>query len=346
MLGIMLLLAGCAGTVQKSETIKVGYVGAISGDPAYIGIPIQHGLELAVQEINAKGGVNGRQIELLVEDGKCNGKDAVNAYQKLKEVNGIDAVITMCSPELLGIAPVAAQTNTLVISPSATAPTITDAGAHVFRLAPSDALQGKEGARIIKANGYKTVGVLYVNHDYGVGLNNVLKAELGSQIVASDAYEPGAQDFRTQLTKMQDVDVIYMVAFPKEASLILKQKAELGMNMPVVAAEAAKDDVILPYGEGVLITVPTSRGSGYDAFAARYEAIFSVKPGLYAGEAYDTMQVVAKAAAADSANLVSGMQSVKEYAGVAGTVQFDANGDVAKPYDLFTVQNGQFMVVN
>ena len=353
---LSIFIVGCGKETTKKdvdinaqeEVIKVGFIGPLTGDVAKVGIPVSKGIQLAEKELKASG----KNIEVIYEDGRCNGKDALNAYTKLKSVDNVKAIITVCSPELLSIAPVAKADNVLVISPSATAPTITDAGDHVFRLAPSDALQGKVAADLIRKKNYNKVGVIYVNHDYGVGLNNVLKQELGSKVVASEAFEQESSDFRTQLTKLKsaNVDVLYVVAFPKDASLILKQKTELGFDAKVIGAEAAKDAEIIPYAdESLTITVPSAEGSTYQTFAAKYNGEFGEEPKVYSGEAYDTMNVVSLAIDAarktntDNIDVVKGMTAVPNYNGVAGSVTFDNYGDVTKPYDMFTVENGEFV---
>lgn len=348
MLITVLFIGGCAEqdvqTPQKeAPALKVGFIGPLTGDAAYVGIPIMQGVQLAVEELRTQG----TTIEAFYEDGKCNGRDALTAYQKLTQIDGVTAVIVTCSPELLSIASAAEGDHVLVLSPSATAPSITTAGDHVFRLSPSDAQQGKIGAELMQQESYQKVGIFFVDHDYGVGLDAVVRSALRDTVVISERYSPGAADFRTSLLKIKDAGVegLYLVAFPKEGSLILKQMKELGMSMPVVAAEAIKDDVILPVGEGITITVPSSQGESYEAFAAAYQRRFNEAPKLYSGEAYDTMNVVSLAAQ-KSTDLIEGMKQVATYNGVAGVVTFDRNGDVEKPYDMFTVKNGAFVKVS
>jgi branched-chain amino acid transport system substrate-binding protein len=310
----MVLLVGCAG-----QGNKIGFIGPLTGDAAFVGVPIKQTVELAAEELG---------MDVVYEDGGCNGKDALSAFMKLRDVDKVDAVVVVCSPELLAIAPVA--DGITIISPSATAPSITEAGDHVFRLVPSDALQGKVGAEILKD--FDKVGMLYVNHDYGVGLRDVVESELGD--IPDESFEPDAKDFKTQLTKLKDMDAIYLVGFPKDVAIILKQATELGMDVQFVAAEAAKDAEILPYADGIWITVPVSKGTGFEEFAEKYVAKFGEEPKLYAGETYDTMNVLAM-----------GIDTVESYDGVAGFVTFDANGDVEKPYELFTVEDGKFVKV-
>lgn len=343
----IVLLAGCATqptgnvTKQNYKTINIGFIGPLTGDAAFIGIPIKQGVQLAAEEINKK---SMNKVKMFYEDGKCNGKDAVKAFQKLSEINDIKAVIVTCSPELLAITDLAKEKNILVISPSATAPTITNAGPHVFRLAPSDALQGKEGAEIITKNGYDKIGILYINHDYGVGLNQVIKEALPNKNIVTESFEPGAKDFKTQLTKLKNVDVIYLVAFPKEGAMIFKQMKELAIDVDVIAAEGIKDSEILEYAvEKLIITVPSSQAGGYKVFAEKYKQRFKAEPQIYSGEAYDTMNVVGKAA--KTKDIVKGMQQIRAYPGVAGFVTFDKYGDIKKPYTLFTVKNKQFVEI-
>ncbi len=330
-------------TNGAKQTLTIGFVGPLSGDPGYLGNYVRKGMDLAAEELRQSG----MDIKIIYEDGKCNGKDAANAFIKLRDIDQVQAVMVGCSPEMLAVAPMAAPNNILVMSPMATAPTISDAGDHVFRVIPSDALQGKVGAELLQEKGYQRVGILYINHDYGVGLNKVVSSVLGNKVVASEAFDPDGKDFRTQLTKLKDknADAIYLAAFPKNGQLILKQMKELGMTTDVLASEGIKDDMILPYAEGVLITMPMAEGQKYPEFKAKYVALYGENPGLYSGEAYDAVKIIAQAAKNNPSNIVEGMNQITQYDGAAGFITFDTKGDAVKGYDVFAVKNGQFVKV-
>jgi branched-chain amino acid transport system substrate-binding protein len=327
--------------IEKTELgpIKVGLITALSGDLAVLGVPIKQAAELAVKEINAKGG---RQITLYTEDGKCTGKDAAAAYQKLKSANNIEVVVGTCSPEVMSVVDSANTDGVLVMSPSATSPDITPL--KVTRVAPSDALQGKVGADLVKEKGHTKVAVLYINNDYGVAFKDVFVKEAGDLVLGAESYAPNAKDFRTQLTKLSEADSVFIIGFGHEAKFIIDQMKELGMEVPKYGGEAVKTDDILDNGEGILLTVPSSEGESYDVFAAAYKVEFGEEPKVFSGESYDVIHVIAEAGK-NNANLVEGIKSVKSYNGAAGSVTFDENGDVTKPYTIFTVEGGKFVKV-
>ncbi len=346
---VSLVLVGCSTQDivstrnNQNEKLTVGFIAPLTGDLASFTEPIKRGVELAGKEINENAEF---EMELHFEDGRCTGKDGLSAYQKLKTIHNIDAVIVMCSAETLAIAPEAAKTNTLIISPSATAPKITNAGKHVFRVTTSDMLQGKEGAKLIQELGYTRAAMLYTNNDYGKGLFTVLDNDLGQGLVIAESFLPNTKDVRSQVTKIKaaNVDVLYLAALPNEAVTIFKQLEELGLEIPIIAAEAIKDPQILEYAKNVIITVPKAKGENYGLFAQKYIAEFGQKPKLYSAEAYDATLLVAEAFTRNK-NLVQGMDSITSYNGAAGKISFDANGDITKPYELFIVKDGDFVKV-
>jgi branched-chain amino acid transport system substrate-binding protein len=349
---LLLLLSACvqqqAGppTPPAQDAYVIGFVGPLTGSAAALGESWRNAVELAADDVNAAGGVNGRPLKVIYEDGVCNAKDAATAFQKLLNGQDIKAVIPYCSPELLAIAPMAQERRILIVGPGATSPAITQAGEHVFRLAPSDELQGVVGARLLEKDGYSRIAVLYINNDYGAGLNKVLKENLGEKVVVSESFTTdGASDVRSQLAKVKgaNVDALYIASLPQEGMLVLKQLRELGLDVPVIGSEAMKSAEVLPVGEGIRITAPAGEGAGFDDFRARYEERFGSAPEIFAAESYDAVHVIVAAASNNPDDPVAGMQQIKEYDGVAGKVAFDENGDVTKPYDIFRVENGTFV---
>jgi branched-chain amino acid transport system substrate-binding protein len=353
---IAILLTGCAQTGGTDEPVKLGFIGPLTGTSSVLGKNLERGVTMAVEEVNAQGGIGGRPLEIIFEDGKCDGKTASSALQRILVNKPIPAVILGCSPEVLAVAPVLEAEHIVGFSSFATNPRIKDAGDYIFRNVPNDELQARIGADLILEHDYKRVAALHVQHDYGVGLRDALRASLGTeaQIVASEIYEPGSADFRTQLTKIKasDPDVLYLVAFPIEGSVILRQATELGIDAPIIAAEAIKDPSVLPdarnYAGSLTITVPSGQGPGYAAFAAKYEERYGEEPGIYAAESYDGVKILAKALAADGTaqGTKDFLYSMTPYEGASGVTSFDANGEITQvTYDLFTVENGAFVKI-
>src|SRR3989338_10042895 len=223
---------------QPQGTYKIGVMYPLTGDGASYGLPIQRTTKIAIDEINAKGGVNGRKLEAIYEDGKCNPKDGNAAAQKLVNIDKVEVIIGgVCSGETLGAAPIAEENKVALISPSATSPDITNAGDFIFRLAPSDAFAGIVAAEYASKD-LKTskAAIISETTDYAQGLRNVFKSyfeDLGGEIVADETYNPEDTDFRTQVTKVKaaNPDIIYLVPqAPQKGLLLVKQIKEAGLK--------------------------------------------------------------------------------------------------------------------
>ncbi|MBT4697263.1 ABC transporter substrate-binding protein, partial [Candidatus Woesearchaeota archaeon] len=251
---ICILLVGCGNNVSgnvvaSQKPIKIGYIGPLTGDAASLAVSSVRSIMMVEKEINSQGGINGRELQVIYEDGKCNGKDASLAAQKLININKVGFLIVGCSPEVLSIAPITEAAKVVMISPMATNPKIKEAGDYTFRVVPSDAGQGKIGAKLMLAADLSNVAVIYPNMDWGVGLKDVFVEEFekSGKVVAAETFEMETKDVKTQLLKIKETkpDGIYMLAFAKQAGIILQQMNEIGLDIPVYAADASKDDTIL-----------------------------------------------------------------------------------------------------
>jgi len=249
----VLILTACAVQQQQSieeekelvGTYKIGVMLPLTGDAAAYGISEQRGIKIALDEINAKGGINGRKLEAIYEDSKCNPKDGNAAAQKLVNIDKVKVIIGgACSGETLGAAPITEANKVILISPTASSPDVTNAGDFVFRTYPTDAYAG------IIASEYayndlqaRKAALVTETTDYAQGLRKVFKenfAKLGGEIVVDETYNPEDTDFRTQVTKVKSAepDLMYIVPqTPAKGLLLLKQMKELGLNQPIVTAE-------------------------------------------------------------------------------------------------------------
>jgi branched-chain amino acid transport system substrate-binding protein len=245
------------------EPIKIGFIGPLSGDASSYGIPIKNAISLAVEEINNTGGINGRKIEIVYEDGKCTGKDAVSAAQKLINIDKVKIIIgTVCSGELLAIAPITEPAKVLLLSPSASSPDITHAGDFIFRNNPSDADGGKALAKLVREK-YTKAAIISENTDYAQALARVFVEHfrsLGGEVVAQENFDPGTKDFRSILTKIKASNPQALVVNPQTeiaGGLIVKQAREIGITIPlygtVVLAGTKAIETAGEYAEGMLV---------------------------------------------------------------------------------------------
>lgn len=355
---LALITAGCVSTKQpenEAQAVKIGYIVPLTGTLASVGADLANAVTVATEEMNA---LQTKYVfEAVLEDDACRPENTVKSYDKLVKQDGVKFIGgPTCSSPFLSVSPKAETDKVLLLSGSATQADITNAGDYSFRVVPSDALQGVEGAAIAKAKGWKKAAVLYVNNDYGKGLADTFASGLEGDIVLTDSLEQDGADFRTQLTKVKgsDAEFLYVVAYPKEGGVLLKQAKELGLSLPIVAAEGMKDaetiNVAGDGAEGVLFTVPAANTDSYNqAFAAAYQAKFGAEdePGIYAAEYYDVAMLLMKTiadAGNDAEAVKTALYATKNYPGASGMITFDENGDVVgKTYDRLEVKNGEFV---
>ncbi len=355
-----LLLSACVQvTPAQTKEVLFGFIGPLTGNIASIGAPTKDAVELAVQEINSANLIPGKTLKIIYEDDACDPKKSTNAMQKLVGVDKVSAVIgPFCSGPVLAAAPIAEENKVLIMSYSATNPKIRESGDYIFRNVPSDANQGVAGANIVKKRGAQKVAIIHIQNDWASALVDVFKAEasrLGMEVVAIEEYAPDDADFKTQLAKIKEAkpDALYMLSHPADAVLVLKQASEAGLKMPIVGADASKDDTIIAGAgadaEGLTVTLPAvANSSEFEKFAAAYKAKTGKENIAYAPEAYDVVYILAKACAATdctSTAMKDYLYAMGSYTGASGTYEFDENGEVEKSYDYFQVKNGKFVKV-
>jgi len=343
-----------AKPVEKGEVV-FGWLGPLTGGAATIGVPVKDAVELAVLEINANNVIPGKTLKMIYEDDSCDPKKSTTSTQKFVDVDKVAAIVGgLCSGTVLADAPIV-EGKVLMMSFSATNPKIKDAGDYIFRNVPSDNGQGTAAANLMQKLGYKKVGIIHIQNDYAVGLTDVFKGEakkLGFEIVATETYNPDDTDFKTQIAKIKAKrpDALYMVSHPADAAIVLKQISELGFKVPIVGADASKDDAVISgagkAAEGLIVTLPgVPKSPELEKFASAYKAKTGKEFSAYTPEAYDVVYILAKACAATdctSTAMKDYLYGMGKYTGASGTYEFDKDGEVDKPYDYFVVKDGKW----
>jgi len=188
-------------------TIKIGFIGPLTGSAASAGEPTQKAVALAVEEINNSGGIKGRPIKIIYEDGKCEGKEAVNAAQKLINIDKVKIIIGgFCSGETLAVAPIAEAAKIILFSTGSGSPDITNAGDYIFRNFPSDASSGRKIAELAIENNLKSIALLVETTDYAQAIKKVFNdhfSELGGKIPIDESFTSQSTDLRAQLTRIK-----------------------------------------------------------------------------------------------------------------------------------------------
>lgn len=353
-----LLLAACKGT-GNTDTIKLGLLQPLTGDAAAIGQDILHGAEWAVEEMNAKGGVNGKMVKLFAEDGKCTGSEAANGAQKLVNVDRVVAIVGGgCSGETLAAAPIIETAKVVLLSPASSSPDVTNAGDFVFRNYPSDALKTDAMAKYFKEKGYKNIVIISENTDFSQAFRTSLKEKLPTSAVAFDEIvEPGTKDFRSLITRLKNLKFDVFFANPNSDAVVavmIQQFREAGFAQEAISHDVAESltvpEIAGKAAEGFkFINVPTAgegsdfEGTAKERFGAPQASITWVSYG------YDATNILLQAMAnvgTDGTAIRDYLYKLPEYKGIVGTIHFDKNGDVVGiPYALKTFQDGKIVKV-
>lgn len=322
---------------EPTEPLKIGYLADFSGPLAEFGPAIQTGVELAIKHINDAGGVNGMPVEFVVGDDKTDATAAVEEARRLIEVEGVSAIVgPLASGVTIAVTEsVAAAAGVVVISPSATSPSITDANddGYLFRSTTSDAAQGVVLADLAKNEGLTKVGVLYLNDAYGQGLADAFEASFGEGVTKS-SFEDGAASYLSELQAAAagGADTLVAIGYPTQAQVFIREALENKLFSKFLFVDGTKSiDLIDAIGadalEGMKGTAPTGGPAteARQAWDAAYTAQYGEIPNLpFIREAYDA--VVAIALAAESSNSNKGADIRDALAKVGGP-----GGDIFLP---------------
>ena len=246
---LALLVIGCAAADTEQDArggekgpFRIGVMESLTGPGETYGNVAVRAKQMAVDEINAAGGIGGRMLELIVEDSQCSAKEAVTAYRKLTDVDGVKIILgTSCSGAMLGVAPLAEADGVILFSGLASSPDIANAGDYIFRTQISDVEVGVATGNLMWADGVRRLAVITEATDYAEGVRRTTVAQftkLGGQVVSQETYASDVTDFRTQLSKLLDdqPDALHLVPQSEfAAGVIIKQARELGYQGPIYA---------------------------------------------------------------------------------------------------------------
>ena len=333
----------------SDEPFVIGAMDALTGVGESYGNPIQQAKLLAMEEINAAGGINGRMLVIIFEDSKCAAQDAITAYRKLTDVDGVKIILgTTCSGAMLGAAPLAEEEGVIMLSASATSPDIAQAGDYIFRTAINDLQLGIDIGNTMWVDGIRTLATITESTDYAEGARRTSVArfeELGGTVVAAEAYSTDAIDFRSQLTKLinENPDAILLAAQGEvSGGTIVKQARELGYDGPMYSEVVpTQPDALSIAGDaatGLKAVVP-DEDLGTDtgrSFLINFEARFGYVAPLpwFQGSAYDDVYIAAECLRQTGDDQDTGafrdcLYGLTHSGAIGDNYSFDANGDVA-----------------
>ncbi len=358
------------GATAEGETFKIGGIGPTTGSAAVYGLAVQYGAEIAVEEINAAGGINGTPIEFNFQDDEHNAEKSVNAYNALKDWDMELLLGTVTSDPAVAVAPEAANDGMFMLTPSGSSTKITEGRTNVFQVCFSDPNQGTGAAQYIGENGLATkVAVIYNSSDvYSSGNYETFAAEAANQnfeIVSTEAFTADTMtDFSVQLQKSKEsgAELIFIPIYAQEASLLLTQAASVGVEAKFFGCDGL-DGVLSIDGfdptlaEGVILLTPFVADATDDAtvaFVKKYEELHGEVPNQFAADAYDGMYIIKAALEASgatpdmssadmSAAVISAMTEIS-YDGLTGEgMTWAATGEVAKDPKAMVIENGVYV---
>lgn len=359
------VLSGCTAggstptTAAPAQVIKLGVIGPLTGDYSQYGVAVEEGAKLAAEEINAAGGINGATVEIIAYDSKGDKTEGVNAYNRLRDQDGIVGLIGgTFSGVTLAIKEIAVEDGMPVLSPTATNLEVTLNAPNVFRACYTDPQQGSTAA-IFAADelGATKAAVLYnIEDPYSEGLAVAFRDQFASTgtVTNYEGYTKNDADFKSVLTKIQaqDPDVLFLPDYIAKVGVILAQVKEMGFDVVCMGGDGW-DGIEIDYAdvaEGHYLVnhyAKTDPEEIVQNFIAAYEAKWSKSPNALAALGYDSTKIMAdaikRAGTTDSAAVVAALQAT-DMDGVAGHVTFDENGDPNKSITIIQVIGGEHVV--
>ncbi len=360
---LLLFFAACTSP-QSSDEIVIGGYGALTGSTATYGQSAKKGIEMAVQEVNQKGGLLGKKIRLVMEDDQGKPEEAQTVVSRLINRDRVVSIIgENASSRSLAGAPICQQARIPMVTPSSTNPKVTEVGDYIFRVCFIDPFQGKVMAKFA-ANSLKVkqVAILRdIKNDYSVGLAEVFTKsfeEAGGTIVADESYSEGDSDFSAQLTsiKQKKPEAIFLPGYYTEVGLIARQARQLGIHVPLLGGDGWESPKLWEIGGEALNDCYYSNHYSLEdpapavrnfvrAFKARYEEV----PDAVAALSYDAATIlfyaIQKANSVEPQKIRDALAAVRSYGGVTGQITIDEKRNAVKPAVVLRVKNGKLEFV-
>ncbi|MFO0725034.1 MAG: ABC transporter substrate-binding protein [Myxococcota bacterium] len=351
---------GGGSAPQAAAEIKLGVVGSLTGPNATFGNSTKNGVDLAVDQLNQKGGVLGKKVKAIHLDDQGRPEEAKTAVQRLITQDKVDAVLGEVASSLsLAMAPVAQRAHVPMITPSSTNPAVTEVGDYIFRVCFIDPFQGYVMAKFARENlKLDKVAILRdVRNDYSVGLANVFTEEfkkMGGTITADESYSQGDTDYKATLTKIRAAtpQAIYVPGYYTEVGQIARQARELQIEVPLLGGDGWDSDKLFEGGgkaiEGSYFSnhysVDDPRPS-IQKFVTDYRAKFNETPDALAALGYEAalvaLNAMSTAGSTEGQKVRDALAKTKDFAGVTGQITLNAARNAEKPAVVITIKDGK-----
>lgn len=360
---LFFLILSCLAPLlaRAGDTIKIGVQGAHSGDLASYGVPSLNAVKIVAEEINAKGGVNGKMVEVISQDDECKPEKATSAATRLIS-DKVDAIVgPICSGPTTASLPLFQNAGTIAISPTATTPALTESGKNqlFFRTVAKDNAQARLTSDFMLNNlKVKKIAYLHDNGDYGKGFadyNRELMEKGGAETVLFEAVTPDAVDFSAVVRKLRRAkpDIIVFGGYQPVASKLVQQMRRDRLTTPLIGPDGVKDETFLKMtgkdGEGVYASYPkdTTTLAAYEKARKAHMDKHGSEPGFGYYNAYAATQALLDAIAKVGSEDVKALDKTLRENIVdtpLGKIHFNENGDAAgMALSIYQVKDGKFI---
>jgi len=351
------LTIAALAAVRAQNEIPVGEFASLTGGSASFGQSSHKGTQLAVDEVNATGGVLGKRLKLITEDDQSlAGQPATIARNLISQDRIVALLGEVASSKSLEAAPICQQNKVPMISPASTNPKVTEVGDFIFRICFSDPFQGTVMSKFASGKGFKRVAVLIdVKQDYAVGLAEFFVKHFtanGGVITKDQKYSTGDKDFKGQLTsiKASKPDAIFVPGYYGEVSLIARQAKQLGIKVPLLGGDGWVGDSLLKVAgnalDGSFFSAHFSAEDKTPAvqdFVKKYQAKYGAVPDDMAALGYDSAMIlvdaIKRAGTTDGPKLRDAIAATKDFKGITGVITIDDKRNASKPAVIMTIDN-------
>ena len=363
-LAVALAVLTFAPGIFAQEPIKIGQFASLTGKEASLGQSSSNGTMMAIDDLNAAGGVLGRPLLLITEDTQSKPGESATAVKKLISRDKVIALLgEVASSRSLEAAPVAQAAKVPMISPASTNPKVTETGAYIFRTCFIDPFQGPVMARFARERlKAKRIALMVSNSSaYSIGLAKFFRESFvanGGTIVLEQKYSEGDKDFKAQLTaiKAAGVDAVFNPGYYNEGALIVRQARDLGLTLPVFGADSWEAEALIELGgkavEGAYLCShysPEDPSPRVQNFVAAYKKRFGSTPDSNASLGYDSVLVlvdaIRRAGTTERGALREAIATTRDFQAVTGKITIDSDRNASKNAVIIRVQNGKFVFI-
>lgn len=367
MLAVSVFASGCGGGSKASDEIKIGVVGEMTGSNATYGASMVNGMKLAVKEVNDKGGVNGKKINLVVADDKSEPAEAANAMSKLINQDKTPVVMGIfTSSNAIAAANVSETAKVPFLAIGATNPKVTldektgKVKPNTFRVCFIDPFQGTVGANFVLNEMKMKKAVVFVDNssDYSKGLASFFKKAYtsnGGEIIGEEAYLQKDSDFKAVLTKIKTMnpEVLYVPGYYEEVGKIVKQAREMGMTLPIVGGDGWDSPKLAEIAGAASLNntfftnhySPDDTSEASKSFVDAYVKAYNQKPDAPAVLGYDgarlMIDAISRAGGTDAAKVAKALAETKNYKAVTGDTSLNETHDAVKSAVIIEFKDGK-----